>query len=66
MAGGGPVTARIEAFAVTSAGRAIGSSAVAVAVFCTLVPTAEEATRAVIVATAVPPGASVPSWHVTV
>ncbi len=64
--GGGPATARIEAFAVSSAGRAIGSSADAVAVFCKLAPTAEEPTRAVIVTTVAPPAASVPSRHVTV
>ena len=62
----GPVTARIEAFAVSSAGRAIGSSAVAVAVFCDAGADRRGGDAGGDLATAVAPGASVPSWHVTV
>ena len=61
---GAAATARsgvIEACALASWGRAIGSLAVAVAVFCTLAPAAEAATSAVIVTTAAPPTATVPS-----
>ena len=62
----GPALGRITAFELSSSGLAIGWSAVAVAVFCTLAPASDAATRTVTVAIAVPPGASVPSWQVTV
>ena len=63
---GGTARGTIDASGCSSPGRATGSSADATAVFSTLAPIADAATRVVITTTAAAPAATVPRWQVTV